>query len=41
MEIIECLKKYGQRLDFEIAEETGIAIAMCVSDWLPWLVPAL
>ena len=27
MEIIECLKKYGQRLDFEIAEETGIAIA--------------
>ena len=27
MEIIECLKKYGQRLDTEIAEETGIAIA--------------
>ena len=27
MEIMECLKKYGQRLDFEIAEETGIAIA--------------
>ena len=27
MEIIECLKKHGQRLDSEIAEETGIAIA--------------
>ena len=27
MEIIECLKHHGQRLDFEIAEETGIAIA--------------
>ena len=27
MEIIECLRKHGQRLDFEIAEETGIAIA--------------
>ena len=27
MEIIECLRKHGQRLDFEIAEETGIAVA--------------
>lgn len=27
MEIMECLNKYGQRLDSEIAEETGIAIA--------------
>ena len=27
MEIIECLRKYGQRLDSEIAEETGIALA--------------
>ena len=27
MELIECLKKHGQRLDFEISEETGIALA--------------
>jgi transcription initiation factor IIE alpha subunit len=27
MEIMECLRKHGQRLDVEIAEETGMAIA--------------
>jgi len=26
MEVLECLKKYGQRLDLEIAEETGIPL---------------
>ena len=26
MEVLECLKKYGQRLDVEIAQETGIPI---------------
>ena len=27
MDALECLEKYGQRLDYEIAEETGIALA--------------
>jgi hypothetical protein len=27
MDVLQCLKKYGQRLDSEIAEETGIALA--------------
>jgi predicted ArsR family transcriptional regulator len=27
MDILQCLQKYGQRLDSEIAEETGIALA--------------
>ena len=27
VEILECLKKYGQRLDLEIAEETGVPLA--------------
>lgn len=27
IEVLECLKKYGQRLDLEIAEETGIPLA--------------
>jgi len=26
-EILECLRKYGQRLDSELAEETGVPIA--------------
>jgi DNA-binding IclR family transcriptional regulator len=26
-EILECLKKHGQRLDVEIAEETGVPLA--------------
>ena len=26
VEILECLRKHGQRLDLEIAEETGIAL---------------
>jgi transcription initiation factor IIE alpha subunit len=27
MDILQCLRKYGQRLDSDIAEETGIALA--------------
>jgi DNA-binding IclR family transcriptional regulator len=27
IEVLECLKKYGQRLDLEIAKETGIPLA--------------
>ena len=27
IEILNCLKKYGQRLDLEIAKETGVPIA--------------
>jgi DNA-binding IclR family transcriptional regulator len=27
MEILQCLKKYGQRLDSEIAKETGVPLA--------------
>lgn len=27
MDVLECLKQYGQRLDLEIAEETGIPLA--------------
>ena len=27
IEILECLKKYGQRLDLEIAKETGMPLA--------------
>ena len=26
-EILECLQKYGQRLDLEIAKETGVPLA--------------
>ena len=26
VEIVECLKKYGQRLDLEIAKETGMPL---------------
>lgn len=26
MEILQCLKKYGQRLDLEIAKETGVPL---------------
>ena len=26
MEVLECLKKYGQRLDVEIAKETGLSL---------------
>jgi len=26
-DILECLKKHGQRLDFEIARETGVPLA--------------
>ena len=28
MEILQCLKKYGQRLDLEIAKETGVPLAI-------------
>jgi predicted ArsR family transcriptional regulator len=28
VEILECLKKHGQRLDIEIAKETGVPLAM-------------
>ena len=27
VEILQCLKKYGQRLDLEIAKETGVPLA--------------
>jgi predicted ArsR family transcriptional regulator len=27
MEILQCLKKHGQRLDLEIAKETGVPLA--------------
>jgi predicted ArsR family transcriptional regulator len=27
IEILQCLKKYGQRLDSEIAKETGVPLA--------------
>ncbi len=27
MDVLECLKKYGQRLDLEIAKETGVPLA--------------
>ena len=27
MEILQCLKKYGQRLDLEIAQEMGVPLA--------------
>ncbi len=27
MDILQCLRKHGQRLDSEIAEETGVALA--------------
>ena len=27
IETLECLKKYGQRLDLEIAKETGVPLA--------------
>jgi hypothetical protein len=27
MDVLECLKKYGQRLDCEIAEETGVPVS--------------
>lgn len=27
VEVLECLKKYGQRLDVEIAQETGVPLA--------------
>lgn len=27
IEILQCLKKHGQRLDFEIAQETGVPLA--------------
>jgi predicted ArsR family transcriptional regulator len=27
VEVLECLKKYGQRLDLEIAKETGVPLA--------------
>ena len=26
IEILQCLKKHGQRLDFEIAQETGVPL---------------
>ena len=26
-EVLQCLKKYGQRLDLEIAKETGVPLA--------------
>lgn len=26
VEVLECLKKYGQRLDLEIAKETGVPL---------------
>ena len=28
IEILQCLKKYGQRLDLEIAKEMGVPLAM-------------
>jgi predicted ArsR family transcriptional regulator len=28
VEILDCLKKYGQRLDVEIAKETGVPLEM-------------
>ena len=34
VEILECLKKHGQRLDVEIAKETGVPLAtvrMCLA----------
>jgi DNA-binding IclR family transcriptional regulator len=27
VEVLQCLKKHGQRLDFEIAKETGLPLA--------------
>ena len=36
VEILECLKKYGQRLDLEIAKETGVPLAT-VRTWLAGL----
>ena len=27
VQVLECLKKYGQRLDLEIAQETGMPLA--------------
>lgn len=27
MDVLQCLKKYGQRLDLEIAHETGVPLA--------------
>ena len=27
IEVLQCLKKYGQRLDLEIAKETGVPLA--------------
>ena len=26
MDVLECLKKHGQRLDWEIADETGVSL---------------
>jgi hypothetical protein len=28
MDILQCLQKYGQRLDSEIADETGVTLAI-------------
>jgi predicted ArsR family transcriptional regulator len=28
IDILQCLKKHGQRLDFEIAKETGVPLAV-------------
>ncbi|MCC7041881.1 MAG: helix-turn-helix domain-containing protein [Burkholderiales bacterium] len=30
--VLECLRKYGQRLDLEIAHETGLPLATVHSD---------
>ena len=27
MDLLQCLKKHGQRLDWEIAEETGVSVS--------------
>ena len=32
MEVLECLQKYGQRLDVEIAKETGLPLATVHTD---------
>jgi hypothetical protein len=36
---LQCLKKYGQRLDLEIAQEMGMPLATVVSGLLVWQLP--
>jgi hypothetical protein len=39
IEIMQCLKKYGQRLDLEIAKEMGVPLAWCASGFPTWQRP--